>query len=203
MEEKKLCPVNGQAVCEYAGKRFGWLTMGHNGCVVLSVYNALLRMGRPVPLEQIHGIFHRPWKGRLLGVRLRELRSALELLDVPYRELLSASQMEEEMKPGDIAVMIRWNRTVPYCDFTLGQRLPSVRDFADPFGGGHGMAVERMEGGIWRVYNRYSNRGYHYDYKQLSDFMVSDVSFMGGFLLLPKTFAEESEKNIDKARRIL
>jgi hypothetical protein len=26
---------------------------------------------------------------------------------------------------------------------------------------------------------------------------------MGGFLLMPKTFAEESEKNIDKARRIL
>ena len=176
-------PINGQCVCEYAHKPFGWLTMSDNGCVVLAIYNALLRSGWQVPLEEIHRLLDHPWQGRLLGVRAEEARACLRKLRIPFFETFSPWELEEHMAVGDVAIVMRWNRVVPYCDFTFGAEPVSVVDHPDPFGGAHGVALERMGKNLWRVYNRYSSRARAYDYLSLWDYMGSPSSFIDAFLI--------------------
>ncbi len=185
-EEKKIPerqPINGQDICEYANKPFGWLTMGENGCVILAIYNALLRSGWQISVEEVHGLLDHPWQGRLLGVRAEEVRACLKKLHVPFTEIFSPWELEERMEVGSVAIVLRWNRIVPYCDFTFGQEPLSVVDHPDPFGGAHGVALERMGKNLWRVYNRYSSRARVYDYLSLWDYMGSPSSYIDGFLV--------------------
>ncbi|MBR4308529.1 MAG: hypothetical protein IKT58_02935 [Oscillospiraceae bacterium] len=182
--KEHLKPINGQSVCSYAKKPFGWKTMSYNGCVILAIYNAILRGGREITVEKVHALLHRPWKGRLLGVRTYEIPRCLKALNIPFRRLCSVGEMESLMEPGDIAIIMQWNGFLPYCHFTMGEEHLSVTEIPNPFEGAHAMAVERLKTGGWRVYNRYSNRGHPYDYTHLEDFMESRACFMAGFLLL-------------------
>ena len=181
--QEQLQPINGQKVCHYAKKPFGWLTMGENGCVILAIYNALLRSGWEASVEEIHGILNHPLQGRLCGVRTGELRACLRKLKIPFEEVYSPRELERRMGIGSVAVVMRWNRVVPYCDFTVGTEPLSVVDYPDPFGGGHGVALERIGPRLWRVYNRYSSRGRACDYGDFWDYMGSRSAFMSAFLI--------------------
>ena len=181
--QERLQPINGQKVCCYAKKPFGWLTMGENGCVILAIYNALLRSGWETSVEQIHGLLHHRLQGRLWGVRTGEIRACLRKLKIPCEEVYSPRKLEDRMAIGDVAVVMRWNRVLPYCDFTMGAEPLSVVDYPDPFGGGHGVALERIGLRLWRVYNRYSSRGFPCDYGDFWDYMGSGSAFISAFLI--------------------
>ena len=45
--------INGQALAPLGSLPFGAWDIGHNGCAVIAVYNALLALRRPVPFVQI------------------------------------------------------------------------------------------------------------------------------------------------------
>ena len=185
IEESKLpLPVNGQALCEYKDVPFGWFRVSYNGCVALSIYNALLLSGYNIPFSRIHGMLHRPWIPRIFGVRIREIRRCLKKLGIPFREFSDPHQLASSMEPGTTAVVMKWNRTVPYCHFTIGEEPLSVLRFTDPFGGAHGMAVSRTAPGKWTVYNRYSNRDRPYIYDSFQEFYLFEPAFMRGFLIL-------------------
>lgn len=47
--------INGQGVCEFAKLRYGLFPVSFNGCEVISVYNALEYLGKPVPLKTVLG----------------------------------------------------------------------------------------------------------------------------------------------------
>ena len=181
--EEKPQPINGQGVCEYANKPFGWVTMGDTGCVILAIYNALLRSGWEASVEQIHGLLDRPWKGRLCGVRTAELRACLRKLKIPYEEVYSPHRLEQGMNVGAVAIVMRWNRVLPYCHFTCGTEPQSVVDFPDYYGGGHAVALERMGSNLWRVYNRYTGRKHVYDYPDFWAYMGSGAAFISAFLI--------------------
>lgn len=96
------------------------------------------------------------------------------------------------MKPGDVAIVLSWNRSVPYCHFTMGQEPLSVLRFPDPFGGAHGVAVEYTKDGKWTVYNRYSNRKRPYVYPDFESFLPFAPLFVRGFLITPAFDASNS-----------
>ena len=177
--------ANGQKLCEYRDVPFGWFRVAYNGCVALSVYNALVLLGYGIPFRRIHRLFHRFWKPRFLGVRTWELRRALKKLDIPFREFWSGELLSAAMEPGDVAIVMSWNETVPYCHFTLGEEPLSVLRFHTPFGGAHGVAVAYTAPGKWTVYNRYSNRDRAYVYGSFREFLPYEAAFMKGFLLRP------------------
>ena len=176
-------PINGQKLCEHADQFFGWCHLGHNGCVLLAIYNALLLCGRAFPLGRIHRLLHRLWRPRFFGVRVHEIRRCLKKLKVPYTEARSVTELEAQLQPGDVAIIMRWNRTLPFCHFTLGQEPLSVTRYPDPFGGAHGVAVQYEAPGRWIVYNRYSNRQKTYVFPTFMDYMLFDAAFMAGFIL--------------------
>ncbi len=181
--ELSLRPVNGQKLCEYANVPFGWFRVSYNGCVALSIYNALLLSGYEIPFCRIHRLLHRFWKPRIFGVRVWELRRCLRKLDIPFREFWSGELLSSSMEPGDTAIVMSWNETVPYCHFTLGKEPLSVLRYVNPFGGAHGVAVTYTAPGNWTVYNRYSNRDHAYCYSSFRDFLPFEGAFMKGFLI--------------------
>ncbi len=180
-----LRPVNGQGVCPYAKVPFGWLTMSFNGCVILAIYNALLLSGWDADVMSIRNHLHRFWRARLLGVRHTEILSYLKKRKIPYKKVTTSDEFRAAMNPGDIAILMCWNRTVPYCYFTMGAEPLSVLRFADPFGGAHGMAVTLTEQGTWKVYNRYSNRDRVYEYKDFKEFCPFEPLFKVAMIIAP------------------
>ena len=180
---KMPIPVNGQRLCEYANVPFGWFRMGYNGCVVLAIYNALLLTGYQKEFWEVHRCLHRTWKPRIFGVRQWEISRSLRKLKIPYTSFSSASELRSAMKPGDVAIILNWNRTVTFCHFTMGEEPLSVLRFPDPFGGAHGMALEYTHRGTWMVYNRYSNRSNPYEYRTFEEFLPYDALFVRGFLV--------------------
>ena len=187
MPPVKPVPVNGQKLCEYANVPFGWWNMGYNGCVVLALYNALILSGYDADVYRIRDFLHRRWKPRIFGVRAWEAGRYLRKGKISYKTVRSTSELLSAMRPGSVAVVLFWNRTVPFCDFSMGGELLSVRRFPDPFGGAHGMAVALREDGTWQVFNRYSNRTTAYEYKKFEDFCPFPSLFMKGFILTQKT----------------
>lgn len=178
-------PVNGQKLCPYAKVPFGWRTMGHNGCVILAIYNALLMTGRRAEVLKIRNFLHRIWKPRFFGVRAREAMRFLRRNRIPFRKASTVGELTSAMKPGSVAILFCWNRTVPFCHFTVGEELLSVLRFVDPFGGAHGMAATVTEKGKWRVFNRYSNRGVVYEYGDFREFCPFEALFMKALILEP------------------
>ena len=180
-----LRPVNGQRLCEYTNVPFGWFHIGYNGCVVLAIYNALLLTGYQKDLQEIRRCLHRIWKPRIFGVRQWEISRSLKTLEIPYASFSSVSELRSAMKPGDVAIVLSWNRTIPFCHFTMGEAPLSVLRFPDPFGGAHGMALEYTQKGTWKVYNRYSNRDKTYEYQTFEEFLPYNALFVKGFLIPP------------------
>ncbi|MBR1592263.1 MAG: hypothetical protein IJ666_04550 [Ruminococcus sp.] len=45
--------INGQALGDVSGMRYGLCPMSFNGCEVISVYNTLVYLGKPVPIQDI------------------------------------------------------------------------------------------------------------------------------------------------------
>lgn len=178
-------PINGQKLCAYAKIPFGWCSFGHNGCCVLAIYNALLLSGYHIPFHTIHKLLHRPWKPRFFGVRTWEIRRCLKKLRIPFQEFSSGTGLTSQMHPGDIAVVMSWNRTVPFLHFTMGSEPLSVLRYPDPFGGAHGVAIEYTCQGKWTVFNRYSNRDRVYHFGSFREFLPFESAFMKGFLITP------------------
>lgn len=190
MESPKLpipLPVNGQEICEYADVPFGWFRIRYNGCILLAIYNALLLTGHGVGLMDIRKHLHHPLKPRFFGVRQWEVARCLRKLKIPHSSFSSAGELTAAMKPGDIAIVLSWNKSVPYCHFTMGEVPLSVVRFPSPFGGAHGVAVKRRHEGGWTVYNRYSNRSTPYEYRQFEDFLPFGALFIRGFLISPSS----------------
>ncbi len=180
-----LQPVNGQKVCAYAKIPFGWCSIGYNGCVLLAIYNALLLAGYEPDLMDIRKHLHRFWKPRFFGVRAWEVARCLKKLNVPFQRVSSGEEVVSNMRPGKIAILLDWNRTVPFCHFTMGEEPLSVLRFPDPFGGAHGVAAALTDRGLWCVYNRYSNRETVYEYPDFESFCPFPSLFIKGFIIEP------------------
>ncbi len=180
-----LQPVNGQSVCAYAKIPFGWFHIGYNGCILLSIYNALILGGYEPDFMQIRKLLHRVWKPRVFGVRAWEIARCLKKLKVPFRRVSSGEEVTSAMRSGDVAIILSWNRSVPFCHFTVGKEPLSVIRFPDPFGGAHGVAVTLTDQGKWRVFNRYSNRDTIYEFSDFESLCPFPALFMKGFIIEP------------------
>ena len=163
-------PVNGQKVCEYAGRRFGWLRFGNNGCGVLAVYNALGLLGRKPSFAGLFGYFHAWYRPRFFGVFPWQIRRYFKKQAIPFRRERSLQELEEGLKGGGVAVLTYWNR----CGELFGKRFPK------PLRGAHSVAVFYED--KFTVCNRYSNRDRFYKYDSLEE-LLKDGLLIKAFYL--------------------
>ena len=178
-----LQTVNGQKICEYAKVPFGWFSVGYNGCVLLGIYNALLLAGYGTELGRIRKCLHRFWRPRIFGVRSGEIARCLKRLGIPFRKTDDPDAFASAVGTGTVGIAMCWNRSVPFCHFTIGEAPLSVVRYPNPLGGAHGVAVTRDADGLWRVFNRFSNRSTVYTYRDFEEFCPYKTLFMVGYLI--------------------
>lgn len=163
-------PINGQKLCEYANRRFGWRRFASNGCGVLAIYNALGLIGRAIPLEQIYRHFQAWYRPRFFGIRPIRIAQYLKKQNISFQTAQTPEQLDEFLKSGGVAVVSYWNRT-----FTLmGTELPNV------FRGAHFVTIGFDE--RYTIYNRFSNRNRTYAFDTLDECLANHY-YMKGFFL--------------------
>lgn len=146
---KKNCQVelpegflNGQSMGKLAGLRYGLSTMSHSGCGTLAVYNALVALGRPMPLPKI--------------IRELEIYAETFFAFLGTTPFCLAIFFKRHQVPFSMTFSYRKTFESRYSVVAYWTKRPL-------FSGAHVVFVERLPNGKYRVYNRYSNRDYPYD----------------------------------------
>lgn len=137
---EEFVPINGQALCEYARTRFGWLRIAENGCGAIAVYNAMGLLGRAIAFLDVRARLHRWYRPRFFGVSPRELKRCFMKLGVTCARTDSLEELHNLLQAGGVAVLTKWNARWP--------RL---------YKGAHTVTIT-FDGEAYAVYNRYSNR---------------------------------------------
>ncbi len=151
--------LNGQGMGALASMRYGLSTVAHSGCGTLAVYNALVALGRPVPLPKI----------------IREL----ELYAESFFGLLGTV-------PFFLSVYFRRHKVPLHMTFSYRKAFQSRYAVVaywtkrPLFSGAHVVFLERLPSGTYRVYNRYSNRGCPYDLKSPKE-LTTRARFIVGY----------------------
>lgn len=138
-------PICGQGIGAVASMRYGICRMSFNGCECIAVYNALLRLGRRIPLsEAVHCMEkHRLMLGIFGGNPLR-IGKTLGRLSVPFRKTRAF-----DLEGGYIISF--WTK----------------RPFLSQF---HTVFAETDSNGI-TVYNRYSNSTETFRYQSVGEML--------------------------------
>ena len=105
-------PINGQGLGELAVLPYGAWDMGHNGCEVIAVYNALIALGRPVPLPEIAASLER---SDLLfngfgGTNLSAVAAYLRArgVDVTVLRRRERARFDQALRASDCAILAYW-----------------------------------------------------------------------------------------------
>lgn len=146
--------INGQKLCPYAKRRFGWKRFGKNGCGILAAYNALGLLGAPKDFESVFGHFQKWYRTHIFGILPYRIARFLRKNRISCRKEKDLAQLSADLKKGGAAILTYWNRT------WFG-KIPNI------FGGAHTVAVHFD--GDYEVFNRFSNRKKIYRFKGLSE----------------------------------
>ena len=115
LRERAVLPpgrINGQTLPPFASLPYGAWDMGHNGCEVIAVYNALIALRRPVPFREIANALER--RGLLFngfgGTNLSAVAAYLRSLGVGVTVLRRSrrSEYDAALAGTDCAILSYW-----------------------------------------------------------------------------------------------
>lgn len=104
--------LNGQGLAPLNALPYGAWTMGNNGCEVIAIYNALLALGRPVPLPEIAAALER--RGLLFngfgGTNLSAVAAYLRARGIEVTVLRRRAQdrFDDALRASDGAILSYW-----------------------------------------------------------------------------------------------
>ena len=105
-------PINGQGLGTLSKLPYGAWTMGHNGCEVIAVYNALLALGKARPLPEIAAALER---GGLLfngfgGTNLSAVAAYLRAqgVDVKVLRRRERARFDAALAASNCAILAYW-----------------------------------------------------------------------------------------------
>lgn len=160
-------PINGQGVGEISKCRYGLFPASFNGCEMIAIYNLLLLKGykghsfADICLE----MYPKTWAlWGLLGSDVYRLHKYFTKRNIKTKRYFAFSQNEcfEEIDKNGAGIISFWNAK-------------------NPFKGIHTVCVEKTENG-YRVYNRYNNKDYPYDYGYHTE-ITKNIRFLSGYII--------------------
>ena len=130
--------MNGQSLGAVSGMKFGLGSIGHCGCEVVAVYNALLLSGTPRPFTEVAKYMERfSMLGGLWGTDPYALGHCLRHFGLGARKLRSHESVKRVLMSGKRVIYVYW----------IKRRMMS---------GIHTVCAEQR-GDTLYVYNAYSN----------------------------------------------
>lgn len=131
-------PVSGQALGAVSGVKFGVGTLGKRGCGVITIFNALILCGVPVPLAEVTQYMERyRLLGGLFGVNFFALSRAMRHFGVQAKRIKGLRAAQDFLQQDQVMMMAYWTKK-PF--------LSSA----------HIICLCGMGNGMAQVYNRYS-----------------------------------------------
>lgn len=157
--------INGQGCGEVAKMKYGLCNMSFNGCEMIALHNSMVLMGKNSDLKEICKEMY-PKSQMLSGIFGSNpclLGSFYKKRNFLFRKTYRYTEFFDFLESTTVAVLSFWNKK-------------------KPFNGLHTVTVQAIDGKI-RVYNRYNNRDYPYDYISRTEFLPKKSDFICGYLI--------------------
>ena len=157
--------INGQGCGEVAKMKYGLCNMSFNGCEMIALHNSMVLMGKNSYLKEICKEMY-PKSQMLSGIFGSNpclLGSFYKKRNFLFRKTYRYTEFFDSLESTTVAVLSFWNKK-------------------KPFNGLHTVTVQAIDGKI-RVYNRYNNRDYPYDYISRTELLPKKSDFICGYLI--------------------
>ena len=157
--------INGQGCGEVAKMKYGLCNMSFNGCEMIALHNSMVLMGKNSDLKEICKEMY-PKSQMLSGIFGSNpclLGSFYKKRNFLFRKTYRYTEFFDSLESTTVAVLSFWNKK-------------------KPFNGLHTVTVQAIDGKI-RVYNRYNNRDYPYDYISRAELLPKKSDFICGYLI--------------------
>ena len=157
--------INGQGCGEVAKMKYGLCNMSFNGCEMIALHNSMVLMGKNSDLKEICKEMY-PKSQMLSGIFGSNpclLGSFYKKRSFLFRKTYRYTEFFDSLESTTVAVLSFWNKK-------------------KPFNGLHTVTVQTIDGKI-RVYNRYNNRDYPYDYISRAELLPKKSDFICGYLI--------------------
>ena len=161
--------INGQGCGEVAKMKYGLCNMSFNGCEMIALHNSMVLMGKNSDLKEICKEMY-PKSQMLSGIFGSNpclLGSFYKKRNFLFRKTYRYTEFFDSLESTTVAVLSFWNKK-------------------KPFNGLHTVTVQAIDGKI-RVYNRYNNRDYPYDYISRTELLPKKSDFICGYLIYSNT----------------
>lgn len=161
--------INGQGCGEVAKMKYGLCNMSFNGCEMIALHNSMVLMGKNSDLKEICKEMY-PKSQMLSGIFGSNpclLGSFYKKRNFLFRKTYRYTEFFDSLESTTVAVLSFWNKK-------------------KPFNGLHTVTVQAIDGKI-RVYNRYNNRDYPYDYISRAELLPKKSDFICGYLIYSNT----------------
>ncbi|MBR3768821.1 MAG: hypothetical protein IKL10_11375 [Clostridia bacterium] len=160
-------PINGQGVGQISKCRYGFFPASFNACEMIAIYNLLILNGykghkfAEICLE----MYPKTWAlWGILGSNVYMLHKYFTKRNIPVKRYFAFQRDKcfHEIDKHKFGIISFWNRK-------------------NPFKGIHTVCVEKTESG-YKVYNRYNNKDYPYEYKTAQE-VVDTIRFLAGYII--------------------
>ena len=157
--------INGQGCGEVAKMKYGLCNMSYNGCEMIALHNSMVLLGKSSDLKEICKEMY-PKSQMLSGIFGSNpclLGSFFKRRNILFRKTYNYTEFFDSLESTSVAVLSFWNKK-------------------KPFNGLHTVTVQKINGKI-RIYNRYNNRDYPYDYESRTELLPKKPDFICGYLI--------------------
>ena len=157
--------INGQGCGEVAKMKYGLCNMSYNGCEMIALHNSMVLLGKNSDLKEICKEMY-PKSQMLSGIFGSNpclLGSFFKRRNILFRKTYNYTEFFDSLESTSVAVLSFWNKK-------------------KPFNGLHTVTVQIIDGKI-RIYNRYNNRDYPYDYENRTELLPKKSDFICGYLI--------------------
>ena len=157
--------INGQGCGEVAKMKYGLCNMSYNGCEMIALHNSMVLLGKNSDLKEICKEMY-PKSQMLSGIFGSNpclLGSFFKRRNILFRKTYNYTEFFDSLESTSVAVLSFWNKK-------------------KPFNGLHTVTVQIIDGKI-RIYNRYNNRDYPYDYESRTELLPKKSDFICGYLI--------------------
>ena len=157
--------INGQGCGEVAKMKYGLCNMSYNGCEMIALHNSMVLLGKNSDLKEISKEMY-PKSQMLSGIFGSNpclLGSFFKRRNILFRKTYNYTEFFDSLESTSVAVLSFWNKK-------------------KPFNGLHTVTVQIIDGKI-RIYNRYNNRDYPYDYESRTELLPKKSDFICGYLI--------------------
>ncbi len=157
--------INGQGCGEVAKMKYGLCHMSYNGCEMIALHNSMVLTDRPSSLQEVckEMYMRSQMLSGILGSNPCLLGSFYKRRGIAFRQTYKYDDFFDSLGNVPVAVLSFWNKK-------------------KPFNGLHTVTVQLIDGKI-RIYNRYNNKDFPYDYNSRKDLLPKKSDFICGYLI--------------------